>query len=260
MDHQAPISQLQQSKSEKTEDNFLQLTPKRVAILGASRGLGISLAKKIFSDNQFHLWLSSRKILDLQMEDNFNSSPSRLTLFAMDFTKSTALDETLPSLKVFQPHQIIYCAGGGPYGVFHQKPWHSHLWAFHLNLLFPAQLAHAILNTKDSSFPELKQIIFVGSSVAENNADPGASSYSAAKHGLRGLIQSLVEEYSDGMPQPIDLRLFSPPYMNTQLLPKNAKPRHNNIYLSEPDDIASELLMWADQPVKNASWHRLILP
>lgn len=195
--------------------------------------------------------------MDLQKDSNFNKNPSRLTFYSMDFTQPTAVESTLQSLKEFQPHQMIYCAGGGPYGTFHQKPWHSHLWAFHLNLIFPAHLTHAIISIKDSSFAELKQIIFVGSSVAENHSDPGASSYSAAKHGLRGLIQSLVVEYPFSISN-IDLRLFSPPYMNTQLLPKNAKPRQNNFPLAEPDDMACDLLNWAHEPADSKSWHRII--
>lgn len=241
----------------------MQSQYQRIAILGSSRGLGLALAKKLLPSEHCHLWLSSRKILDLEKDPDFQQNLSRLMLFPIDFTHPTAVEATFSSLIEFQPQQIIYCAGGGPYGLFHQKPWRSHLWTFHLNLLFPAQLTHVLLKAKEGPMTELKQIIFVGSSVAENHSDAGAASYSAAKHGLRGLIQSLVEEYSSSTSispsSPIDLRLFSPHYMNTSLLPKNAKPRQSsNLALAEPETIAQDLLEWSHQPPHPQSWHRVI--
>jgi len=228
----------------------------RVAILGASKGLGLSLTKEILFNSNSQLWISSRKIEELKHNPVFNKELQKIKMFPMDFTKPEAINLIVNSLKEFKPNQIIYCAGGGPYGNFHQKPWHSHLWTFNLNLLFPTQLLHHILSEKNSSFVDLNQIIFIGSSVAENKADPGAASYSAAKHGLKGLIQSLIEEFKST--PPIDLRLYSPHYMNTDLLPKNAKPRQNFSALDEPCVIAKDLLLWASQPADVNSWHRII--
>ena len=105
-------------------------------------------------------------------------------------------------------------AGGGPHGKFQSKEFKDHLWAYKLNLLFPAELIHWSLRNLS-----LKQFVLVGSSVAESNADPLASSYSSAKHGLKGLVSSINAEGCD-----FDLRLFSPPYMDTDLLPNNSQP------------------------------------
>lgn len=233
---------------------------RKVAILGASRGLGFFIAKSLTTHPFPSLWLSSRKITELQEHPDFQwpQKEQQLVLFPADFTQENALTHLIPSLQAFSPEQIIYCAGGGPYGSFHQKPWHSHLWAFRLNLLFPSQLLHTLLKEKNSSFHQLKQVVFIGSAVAENQADPGASSYAAAKHGLRGLLHSLIEENKNNPPV-LDIRLYSPHYMNTDLLPKNSKPRQQSQPIDEPSAIAEDLIQWSNKSLTtDHSWHRIV--
>lgn len=161
----------------------------------------------------------------------------------------------IQSFHQFKPQKIFYCAGGGPFGPFEQHEWHSHEWAYRLNLLFPSRLLHAVLNLIGSDkLNSSLQLIFIGSSIAEAHPDPGASSYSSSKHGLYGLLRSVREELKNS--SQLDLRLFSPGYMDTSLLPKNSRPRHDGSKIAPVEKIADDLLLWAQTPILQTSWHK----
>lgn len=193
----------------------------RFALLGASRGLGWATYEALKKENpEAYFFLSSRKILDRQ------NDVTRFTqVFPQDFSslcseKDFISSPFLSSLKKFKPTCVIYFAGGGPYGFFEEKSWASHLWSLNTTFLFPAQLLHQILS---EPWAELKQIVFIGSSVAEAKADPMAASYAAAKHALKGLIDSFNLESKE---RSVQVKLFSPGYMQTDLIPKNSPAYH----------------------------------
>ncbi|MCB0343411.1 MAG: SDR family oxidoreductase, partial [Bdellovibrionales bacterium] len=145
------------------------------------------------------------------------------------------VDRLLIKLNEFQPEQIIYVAGGGPFGRFHDKKWKDHEWAWQVSFLTPARLLHWAGGQK-----QLKQFIVIGSSVAEDNPDPNAASYASAKHALKGLVTSVQKE-----DPPFDLRLFSPSYMDTDMLPPSSWPRREGLKLRDPNEIAREFWDWA---------------
>ncbi len=183
----------------------------RVVIFGASRGLGAELSKHIQSEDiPVAGW--SRKDGDLSKIDGQKR--------ALSF-----LGE--------QPVSKIFCiAGGGPYGPYHKREWKDHEWAWQVTFAFPAQVLHW-----GAGQPVKPQVILIGSSVAEASADPLAASYCAAKHALKGLFVTLRAEYPGW-----DVRLFSPGYMDTELLPKNAAVRRSGVY--DPAQLARELWRW----------------
>ncbi len=230
-------------------------TNERIAILGASRGLGLSLTERLLNSSSVQLWLSSRKIEQLADTPTLHGRSDRVRLVTMDFSKSENQRELFESLKVFKPTRIFYCAGGGPFGRFQDKPWHSHLWALNLNLIFPSQLLHTALNEMNSSMADLSQMIFVGSAIAESKADPGAASYAASKHGLKGLICSIVAEIPS---ESLDIRLYSPGYMNTGMLPPNSRPRQDGSLIADPHKIADDMLHWALTPPNSDHWHQVL--
>jgi short-subunit dehydrogenase len=182
----------------------------RTVILGGSRGLGAELMK-LAAETGAALGISRK-------------SPE----FSADFSVPSDQLRVLAKIQEFGPTRIIYAAGGGPYGIYSTKEWKDHEWAFQVTFLFAARVCH--------SFPST-QIILVGSSVAESQADPKAASYSAAKHALRGLYQSIRVESPES-----DIRLFSPGYMDTPLLPKDAFVRRLGVW--SPEFMAKELWNW----------------
>lgn len=203
-----------------------------IAILGASRGLGLELAKHLKSSA--NLFLAARNIESLKAE---YSAPHQIQSF--DFSKEAQWEELFQQLKSYQVQRIIYCAGGGPYGEYPNKAWKDHMWAYRLNFLCPAFLLHACL--KESEL--FQQFIYVGSDICETRPDPKAASYSASKHAMKGLLTSVESESSK-----LDVRLFSPGYMDTSMLTPNAKPRQNQMSLLSPDHVAKQLWQWAQSP------------
>jgi short-subunit dehydrogenase len=200
---------------------------KKVLVLGASKGLGAAVAEV----------LSNRGIEVCTMQ---RTSNSKYQFLQADFTKQQNWESYLEQIMSTSPDQLIYCAGGGPFGEFTKKKFSDHEWAYKLNLLFPAFLIHTI------KVP----LLFTGSAIAENQSDAKAASYASAKHGLLGLIRSVKAE--DPMRK---LKLFSPGYMDTSMLPLNAWPRQQGLVLP-PGKVAQILVNWIQSD--DESFHKVV--
>lgn len=219
----------------------------KIVLLGASRGLGWQVALE-FSKTVKQFVLSSRDELALnQLSKKLKDNDACAEVKVCDFTKSTALTDTLSMLEDFCPTRIFYFAGGGPFGEFESKDWKDHKWAFDVNFLFPTQLIYEVL--KNQRLVNLKQIVCIGSYVAESSPDPMAASYCASKHALKGLLSSINKEEE----KKIEICLFSPPYMDTKMLPPNAHPRKGKNKIISPEFAASKLVSWAMSDKKY--WH-----
>lgn len=206
----------------------------RVALLGVGSGLGGELAKRLCSEVKLAGW--SRK----------NPMISNLDFHICDFSVRSQWERIIDEILVFQPERLIYLAGGGPFGKYHQKAWTAHEWAFQVNFLFPAFLAHSLLQKA-----EIQQMIFIGSAIAESAVDPNATSYSASKHALRGLITNLASEYKH-----VDIRLFSPGYMKTAMLPATSEPVKRGL-AREPSQVAIEIINWMQVDVEATFKHMI---
>ncbi len=206
------------------------MDPLKIAYLGGSKGLGLSVLNICDQDK----FLFSRSATNVA--GNF-------TKVDLDFTKPKDQQALLEKLKDIKCSHIYYFAGGGPYGKFSDQKLRSHEWAMELNLIFPVRLLHWALK---QDF--IKQVIFVGSAIAEARPDPRAASYAAAKHGLKGLISSINAEGCSK-----DIRLFSPGYMDTDMVPKGAEVRSQTGVVMDPDQVAQSFIAWSKQGPKN--WH-----
>lgn len=188
----------------------------RVVIIGASRGLGAELCA-----------IASRQAEVLGVS---RSQGHAARWFKQDLSKD--ISPLLETLKEFKPNQIFYVAGGGPFGDFASKDFKDHQWCFRTTFESAARVVHEFLGKSD-------QIVLCGSAVAEANADPKAASYAAAKHALKGLYASIIAEKPS-----TDLRLFSPGYLDTELLPKNASVRYKGVW--DPKVVAMDLWQWSE--------------
>ncbi len=204
----------------------------RVLILGASRGLGAALVK-VASDEGAQVFGVSRKE---PLLTKMRAELANFDYMVADFTRPEDQTRVLELLDEKNFHRVFYIAGGGPYGKFGEMKWSAHEWTWDLNFHFPARLLHHL-----SRQPSPPQMILVGSSVAESEPDPLAASYCAAKHALKGLYSTLCVE----MPM-WDLRLFSPGYMDTEMIPRNAAPRKQGVY--DPVHVARDLWLWSLTP------------
>lgn len=171
------------------------------------------------------------------MATTLNSS--RVMALTHDLSKDMT-DSQFDLIRDFNPDIFIHCAGGGPYGLFHEKKFKSHEWALRVNLLSYMQITHTLLNQKPR---KIMQMIAVGSSIAESQPDPGAASYSTAKHALLGFSANLRAEYPE-----IDIRVFSPGYMNTPMLPAQKVIELGQKCL-KVDEVAQHFVRWMVDPM-----------
>lgn len=208
---------------------------RKVAILGASRGLGRALHAEIFE--QFpacEFLLVSRS--EPATLNAMNARWVRLDL--ANPAEQTCVGE---ELELFQPTHILYVAGGGPYGAFSEKDIKAHLWATEVNYLGVLRILHWALKAR-AKLPTLEQFAVVGSAIAGRGPDPQAASYAAAKHALRGLVGSIAHESPW-----FDVKLYEPGYMDTSLLPAKAWPRAKGLAV-DPRDEAKRMLQFMQTP------------
>jgi len=207
----------------------------KLALLGANRGMGWEVAQVAAKSEETNSLLAcSRKLQNLE---NLKIQNGELQIHSMDFSKENQWPELQEKIESFQPDRIWYFAGGGPYGKYSDKNWKDHLWAWQVSFLTPARLLHNFLNPHWSF---CQQLVLIGSTVAEDKPDPNAASYCAAKHALKGLVTTVLKEGHSK-----DIRLFSPSYMDTELLPPNAHPRQSGTKIDSPQQVAEVFWSWA---------------
>jgi len=210
---------------------------KRAIVFGASRGLG----RAVVDHSRLH-FDGLKEVVEVSRKSPINP---------LDLTKR---DDQIKAGELIQSQGfdlVIYCSGGGPYGPFSSKEWKDHEWALQLNLIAPMFLIHKWLVNRRSSGNEGRFVV-VGSRIAEQNPDPLASSYAAGKSGLYGFVSSLQEELKESKNK---VWLFSPGYMNTEMLPSTAKVRHDGSKLMSAEAAAQAMLRWLK---KDGPWHRVV--
>lgn len=214
-----------------------------LAILGCGRGLGKELVHQVLKhQNISELFLVSRQENELKAQQAIARDRGlTCSYLRADFSKEDSQLEVIDFLAQSKCHRLVYMAGGGPFGDYGTKAWKDHLWAYQVTFLFPARLLQWALN--QGSPQSVQQVVLVGSSVAEQTPDPGAASYAAAKHALVGLWSSVHEENPK-----LDLRLFSPGYMDTPMLPPNAFPRQSGRRIWQTQEVALLLWKWMCEP------------
>lgn len=226
---------------------------KSVAIIGSSRGLGkaIALFVKEHLAEAENLYLFSRKTnLLSELEKKLNNQFKQIKTFSADMSKAEDVSSVSQELARLNPDLVIYSAGGGPHGEFIKKEWKDHEWALRVGLVSPVELLHKWLNIRNPDQPG--RFIIVGSRIAESDPDFKASSYAAAKHGLLGLISSIQPELQNNQNK---AWLFSPGYIDTEMLPQTATVRHNGAKIMSVETAAQALLRWVK---KDGPWHRVL--
>lgn len=205
----------------------------RVIVLGASRGLGAELVKTILADGHAAVGFSRKETL----LKTLRALHPRFEFHLADFAARESQELVTQFLVEQNYSKVIAVAGGGPFGRFEERAFKDHQWAWDVSFQFQARVIHTMLTSGRTD----KQLIVIGSAVAEDGPDPLAASYSAAKHALKGLVKTVKAE------NPLwDIRLFSPGYMDTEMLPSNAAVRQLGVY--SPAAIARELWYWAMAP------------
>lgn len=195
-------------------------------IFGASSGLGSCL-------NQLgECWTVGRRAVA-------NSSRH----FSCDFSKPEQVANLIEVLKVeidrgIKIKTVYFCAAGGPWGTFLAKEWKDHQWSIQVSLLSPLRVMHELARL----VPQCRFILF-GSEIAQrthSEAEACASSYVAAKCGLLGAFYSMNKE------QEFEVGMVTLTYMDTQMLPPQARPRLRGEELLSPERVARLVWKWAN--------------
>ncbi|MBK9040503.1 MAG: SDR family NAD(P)-dependent oxidoreductase [Bdellovibrionales bacterium] len=216
---------------------------KSLAVLGASRGFGRSFCRRMWEDSEDRrVFLVARKaeLLSelkqhlLELKQGTGQKNDLVEFFSCDFSREEGQIQAFHQLEIFRPERVFYFAGGGPYGAFEKKAWKDHWWSFQVTFLFAARVVHWAMEHG------VQQVVLIGSAISESAGDPRGASYSAAKHGLLGLYRSIHLENPS-----FDLRLFSPGYMDTDLLPLHAPPRQSELVRS-PEEVVEILWKWSN--------------
>ena len=217
----------------------------RVAFLGCSRGLGQAVALEMD-----HQGLLDEALLVARSAPQLEALCLKLKakghVLPLDLAQPENFSHLTQFLQKGKVHKIFYFAGGGPYGLFAEKQWKDHLWSLQLSFLTPAQLLHYCLHQK--ALPHLRQFVVIGSQIADHKPHPRGASYAAAKHGLKGLMDSLIAERAetkgDQPTDSLDIRLFRPGYMDTSLLPPKALPRLLGEPILDVKEAAQQFIHW----------------
>jgi short-subunit dehydrogenase len=219
---------------------------RNVLIVGGSRGLGQALARHLRDhlETVEHLTVVSRKPTALPTD------AGRGTCYYMDMSRAEDQDRLCALISEQLYDLVVYCAGGGPHGPYATKDWKDHAWSLQVGLLAPMKLVSVWLKARQPG--SAGRFIIVGSRIAEQSPDPGAASYAAGKHGIMGFVSSLQAELEENQNK---VWLFSPGYMDTDLLPKTAKVRHDGSKLMNAETAAQACLRWIK---KDGPWHRVL--
>ncbi|MCB0393120.1 MAG: SDR family NAD(P)-dependent oxidoreductase [Bdellovibrionales bacterium] len=204
----------------------------RIVVVGGTSGLGKALAETLFEKKHEVFVVGRKPIEGLQY-----------TTLVSDISKSEGIQAVESALKEWRPDSIVYSVGGGPHGNFADREWKDHLWSFQTTFLAGARILHFSMSENVTN-----QFIFVGSDIAENFPEPMGASYGAGKRALKGLVESIRSSDTN-----MDVRLFSPGYMDTRMIPKNAEPRLK-YRLLDPKVVSEDIVDWMMRPV--AEWHR----
>jgi len=199
------------------------MTVSRTLILGGSRGLGKAL-KALIPDAL---------------------AVSRTSTESIDLSKETASNSVLTLVSEYEPSRILYVAGGGPHGPYFQKGIKSHKWAYAVNYFTPIQILNDLIEKSYEG-----EFIYIGSAIAERSTSDKSLSYSASKTAAKSVILSYDSKL-------LKTKVFSPAYMDTDLLPKGSWPRMEcSELVIEPSKVAEVLLNWLnDQNGNNDSRH-----
>ncbi len=206
--------------------------------LGSSRGFGrvsVLLWDQKVQGKTFYL--VSRKE-DRLSELAKKIKNNKVKTVGADFSSHEDQEKLIEVLSTVPSLGVLYFAGGGPHGKFETKKWSSHRWAYEVNFIFPSKLLYFLLHGRENHL-----FTYIGSSVAESSPDPMASSYAAAKHAMKGLLSSIGGE---NIERNCLLRLFSPSYMDTKMLPASAWPRQKEGLVQPPSEVGERLYNWLE--------------
>jgi NAD(P)-dependent dehydrogenase (short-subunit alcohol dehydrogenase family) len=194
-----------------------QLSSRRAAITGASRGIGRAIAARLLSDGA-SVGLCGRDAVALEAAENelrAGGGEGRVTAAVADVTDAAALERFAAKTEAaFGGIDALVCNAGiwGPKGSFGEIAWDEWLYTFDVNV-------HGVARTVRAFLPALRRsgrgriVILSGGGATKPMANLAA--YSATKSAVVRLGETLAEELrGDG----IEVNMLAPGAVNTRML------------------------------------------
>jgi NAD(P)-dependent dehydrogenase (short-subunit alcohol dehydrogenase family) len=247
------------------------LTGKIALVTGASRGLGLEIARHLGQAGA-HLALLARDAAALeaacaQVRDACASPAQAVRHYAADLADEPQIDAAVAAcLEDYGGVDILVnnAAIQGPIGPLDQADWAGWRAVFQVNLLAPARICRLVIPAMRAR-GRGKIINLSGGGATGPRPDLGA--YAAAKCALVRLSETLAEELRESA---IDVNCVAPGAMNTRMLeellaagPQGARREYERAQAQAqsggaPPERAAALVAWLASPESDGISGRLL--
>jgi len=183
--------------------NFFDLSGKTALVTGASRGLGLEMAKALANAGAT-VWINARN-QDVLL--NASEGYDNITPLAFDITDETAIDDAFN--KITQLDILVNNVGGRDRRTIDEFSLDDVRALIDSNLVAPFDLARRAAQ----KMPEGGRIINVTSIAGDSIARAGDAIYTASKAGLTGLTRALAAELG---PKGINVNAIAPGFFATE--------------------------------------------
>jgi short-subunit dehydrogenase len=217
------------------------LKNKTVIIIGATSGLGESLAIKL-NGRAGKLILTGRNITKLnELKSGFGSA---CEAYHLDLTDSKSIKEFSSEILKLKDEDIVLISNAGIWleGDTDREDFNKIEEVVRTNLTGHMELVSAILPKLESN--KKGHIVFVNS-VAGLDFNPGNTFYSASKFGLTGFAKTLQPELVDDN---IKVSLVHPGGMDTDLFNRAGHDYGKAPWMMNKNDVAQIIIKVIDQP------------
>lgn len=166
-----------------------------IIITGSSSGIGRAVAKQLTGWEGLQILTGrSRERLEytkLQVEER----GGKAVVFPCDLTDSSAVEDLVVFAETHAPlYAVVLSAGIGTFGAITDQPPNEWNHIIEVNLIGPYYLLYASLRRMQAH--QGGHFVFINS-VAGLKSFAGNSAYVSAKHGMRGLAETLRHEARD---------------------------------------------------------------
>ena len=179
----------------QNENNLVVEMSTSIIITGSSSGIGRAVAEQLAGWEGLQI-LTGRSPERLEKTKlKVEEKGGKAVIFPCDLTDSSAVEDLVVFAETHAPlYAVVLSAGIGTFGTIADQPPSEWNRMIEVNLMGPYYLLHSALRRMESH--RRGHFVFINS-VAGLKSFAGNSAYVSAKHGMRGLAETLRLEARD---------------------------------------------------------------